>query len=315
MHKGSSSSNASRTQPARHPAAPPHHRAAHHPTPAKPPATPPVTPHGKPIRLVAIDLDGTLLSSRKSITKGNQLALRAARDAGVKIIIATARPPRSVRVYYEALKLDAPTINYNGALIWDEQRRKAIEHIPLDVTVAKKIIAFGRKKFPDLLVSVEILDKWYTDHYEDVPEFMTETSKHFSPDFIGPLDAFMRVPITKLMLLGAPVKIEELEHAIADKFGAVAAQTRSDAHMLQLMSPATSKAGALAKVAKSFGIPPSEVMAIGDAPNDVHMLQWAGLAVVPENGWESAKKVADAVVPSNDNDGVAVALKRFVLGG
>jgi Cof subfamily protein (haloacid dehalogenase superfamily) len=271
-------------------------------------------PHGKPIRLVAIDLDGTLLSSRKSITPITHTTLKAAVAAGVKIVLATARPPRSVRVYYDALKLDTPTINYNGALIWDERHKKVIEHVPLDAQVARKVIAWGRKKHPELLVSVEILDKWYTDHYEDIPEYMTETAKQFSPDFIGPLDAFLRVPITKLMLLGNPIIIEELERGILSKFGREVAQTRSDAHMLQLMSPKTSKAHALEVVAKSLGIAAAEVMAIGDAPNDVHMLQWAGLAVVPENGWESAKKVADAVVPSNDQDGVAVALRRFVLG-
>ena len=180
--------------------------------------------------------------------------------------------------------------------------------------VVKKVIAWGRKKYPELLVSVEILDKWYTDHYEEIPEFMTETAKQFTPDFIGPLEAFLRVPVTKLMLLGSPVRIEELERGIGEKFAKEVAQTRSDAHLLQLMNPGTSKARALEVVATRLGVTVAEVMAIGDAPNDVHMLQWAGLAVVPENGWDVVKKVADAVVPSNDDDGVAVALKRFVLG-
>jgi len=293
--------------PAAHP-----HKTVQDSAPA--PVIPPLPTGARPIRLVAIDLDGTLLTSRKTITAVTHTAVKAALKKGIHIVLATARPPRSVRAYYHGLKLETPTINYNGALIWDEHNKKVIEHVPLDAAVAKKVIAWGRKKYPDLLVSVEILDKWYTDHFEDVPEYLTETAKQFSPDFIGPLDAFMRVPITKLMLLGNPVMIEELERGILNKFGDTVAQTRSDAHMLQLMSPKTSKAGALAKIAAKLGIPPAEVMAIGDAPNDVHMLQWAGLAVVPENGWESAKKVADAVVPSNDHDGVAVALKRFVLG-
>ncbi len=266
------------------------------------------------IRMVAIDLDGTLLSTRKTITRETHTAIRAAVKAGIHVVIATARPPRSVRFYYDALKLETPTVNYNGALIWNEREKRVIEHVPLDVAVAKKIIAWGRKQHPELLVSIEILDKWYTDHFEDLPEYMTETAKQFTPDFVGPLDAFMRVPITKLMLLGKPARIAELERGIAEKFIKEVAQTRSDAHMLQLMNPTTSKAGALAKVARDLGITASEVMAIGDAPNDVQMLEWAGLAVVPENGWDMAKKVADAVVPSNDADGVAVALKRYVLG-
>ncbi len=281
-------------------------------TPAKPPAG--VTVHsGKPIRMVAIDLDGTLLSTRKTITPRTHAAIKAAVAAGVKIVLATARPPRSVRTYYEALKLDMPTVNYNGALIWDESRRKSIEHVPLDVAVAKKVIAWGRKLYPDLLVSVEILDKWYTDHYADIPEYMTETAKQFAPDFIGPLDAFMRVPITKLMLLGNPAHIVELEQSIAERFDKTVSQTRSDAHMLQLMSPNTSKAMALAKIAALHGIAPAEVMAIGDAPNDAAMLQWAGIAVAPENAWASVKKMVRHIVPSNDEDGVGVALRKFVL--
>jgi Cof subfamily protein (haloacid dehalogenase superfamily) len=271
--------------------------------------------HGKArnIKLVAIDLDGTLLTSRKSITPLTHTAVRAAVHQGIKIVLATARPPRSVRDYWHALKLDTHIINYNGALIWDEKHKKVIEHVPLDVAVAKKIIAWGRKKYPDMLVSVEILDKWYTDHYSDLPEYMTETSRHFTPDFIGPLEAFMRVPITKLMFLGNPDWIAELEKAVPAKFGKKVAQTRSDPHLLQFMNPAISKAMALAKVAKSLGIDPANVMAIGDAPNDIHMLQWAGMAVCPENAWKEAKQVAHAIVPSNDEDCVGIALKRFVL--
>jgi Cof subfamily protein (haloacid dehalogenase superfamily) len=264
-------------------------------------------------KLVAIDLDGTLLTSRKSITPMTHTAVRAAVKAGIKVVLATARPPRSVRGYWEALKLDTPIINYNGALIWDEARKKVIEHVPLDVAVAKKVIAWGRKKYPELLVSVEILDKWYTDHYSEIPEYMTETSKAFTPDFIGPLDAFMRVPITKLMLLGDPKWIAEIEKSAPLKFGDKIAQTRSDPHLMQYMNPTISKAHALAKVAASYGVESHEVMAIGDAPNDIHMLQWAGMAVVPENGWAEAKRVAHAVVPSNDEDCVGVALKRYVL--
>ena len=172
---------------------------------------------------------------------------------------------------------------------------------------------WGRKRYPDLLVSVEILDKWYTDHTSEVPEYMTETARQFTPDFVGPIEAFLTVPITKLMLLGDPAWIADLEGAMPEKFGNAVAQTRSDPHLLQVMNPRISKAGALAKVAGGLGIGADEVMAIGDAPNDIHMLQWAGLAVSPENGWEAARQVAHAIVQSNDADAVGVALRQFVL--
>ncbi len=265
-------------------------------------------------RMVAIDLDGTLLSSRKTITPKTHTAIRRALAAGVRVVLATARPPRSVRAYYEALKLDTPTINYNGALIWDEGRRKALEHVPLEAAVARRVIDWGRKQYPELLVSVEIMDKWYTDHYADLPEYMTETAKQFTPDFIGPLEAFLKTPITKLMLIGEPGRIVDLEKQIAVKFAREVTQTRSDSYLLQLMNPKTSKAGAVRKIAEMLGIKAEEVLAIGDAPNDVDMLEWAGMGVVPENGWPEAKAVADLVVPSNDHDGVAEALRKLVLG-
>jgi Cof subfamily protein (haloacid dehalogenase superfamily) len=266
------------------------------------------------IRMVAVDLDGTLLTSRKSITPRTHTALRQTVAKGVHVVLATARPPRSVRGYYDALKLTTPTVNYNGALIWNESKKRVIEHVPLDVGTARKVIAWGRKRYPELLVSVEILDKWYTDHTSEVPEYMTETAKQFTPDFVGPIEAFLTVPITKLMLLGDPAWIADIELALVERFGNKIAQTRSDPHLLQIMNPTISKAGGLAKVAASLGVEASEVMAIGDAPNDLQMLEWAGLAVAPENGWEAAKQMAHAIVPSNDADAVGVALQRFVLG-
>lgn len=269
---------------------------------------------GSRIRLVAIDLDGTLLSSQKTITPFTFNALRAVMERGVKVVLATARPPRSVRGYYQALGLDTPTINYNGALIWDEVGRKAILHTPLGCAVARRVIDFARGAYPEVLVSVEIMDKWYTDRVGDTREYDTETAKEFGPDFVGPIGEFLTGPITKLMLLGPPARMGFLQRLIGEGFRDEVSMTSSDAHLLQIMSPAMTKARALAKVAGMLGVTAGETMALGDAANDVEMLQWAGLAVVPGNAWAEAKAVADAVVPSNDEDGVGVALERFVLG-
>lgn len=265
------------------------------------------------IKLVAIDLDGTLLSSRKTITRRTHTALHAALERGIHIVLATARPPRSVRTYYQGLKLRTPQINYNGALIWDEPNKRIIAHHPLAVKQAKKVIAFARVAFPEILVSVEILDKWYTDHYADVPEYSTETAKQFSPDFIGPLDAFLTVPVTKVMLLGPPEHIAALEKSLPAKFGKLIGHTRSDPHLLQILAPGVSKEAGLATIAESLGVGHGHIMAIGDAPNDIGMLKFAALSIAPENAWPQIKPLVDHVVPSNDEDGIAVALEKFVL--
>lgn len=265
------------------------------------------------IKLVALDLDGTLLTSRKTISRRTHTALRKTIDQGIKVVFATARPPRSVRTYYNALKLDTPQINYNGAMIWDEKSHKVLQHNPLDPALTLQVIHYARKLFPDLMVSIEIVDKWYTDHYAAIPEYATETSKHFTPDFIGPIESFLSVPITKLMLLGHPDCIASLEKSIAHKFVKKVAQTRSDAFLLQVMHPTVNKGDALAWVAHRLKIKPSEIMAVGDAPNDSDMLAMAGIPVVVGNAWPIVRAKIPNIVADNDSDGVAEALERFVL--
>src|SRR3954452_5104742 len=107
----------------------------------------------RPIRLVAIDLDGTLLDRDKRVSEQTARALRCLPAAGVKVVIASARPPRSVRHIYAQLNLDTWQVNYNGALIWDEPTRSAVFHRPMDGRLALRIIERARDMFDEVLVS------------------------------------------------------------------------------------------------------------------------------------------------------------------
>src|SRR5688500_5657506 len=97
-----------------------------------------------PIRLVAIDLDGTLLNSAKRMSDQTIEALQCLPAQGVRVVIASARPPRSVRHIYQMLRLDTYQINYNGALIWDEPGRKTVFHQPTDCALVRRMIERGR---------------------------------------------------------------------------------------------------------------------------------------------------------------------------
>jgi len=272
----------------------------------KPAAEPP-----QRVRMLALDVDGTLLRSDKNMTRKVGDAVRAAADAGVHVVLASARPPRSLRTIYEALKLNTLQINYNGALIHDMKRGRHVRHTPLDMAVARKVIAAARRVDRKCCVSLEILDKWYTDHTDD--DLPTETSLRFKPDFVGPLNAFLTVPVTKLMLLAPPDRMARITESIQRKFAGHVGMTVADRHLLQLMDHRIHKGEALAHVANQYGIDRSEVVAIGDAPNDVQMLRWAGFGIAVESGWPEAIAAADALVPSNDADGVAHAIERYVL--
>jgi 5-amino-6-(5-phospho-D-ribitylamino)uracil phosphatase len=263
------------------------------------------------ISLVAIDLDGTLLTDKKAITEHTCNTLATAVNRGVHIVIASARPPRSVRPFHKQLALKTLTINYNGALIWNEIEKKPVEHIPLAPGFVRRVILFARGYFPNVLVSCEVLDKWYTDHHEQT--YTTETGRLFKPDLVAPLDQFLNEPITKLMLLGDQALVTHLIELLRKEFSEKCSIVRSDPELIQITHPNATKALALLKVAEHYKVPMEEVMAIGDAENDLTMLQSAALSVAMENAHKKIKHFAHWIAPSNNDHGVAAAIERFVL--
>ena len=226
------------------------------------------------------------------------------------MVIASARPPRSVRHIYQALGLNTWQINYNGAMIWDEPTRSIVFHQPLNGLLARQVIELARDMYEEVLVSVEILDRWYTDRPEQ--PYTTETGRLFKPDLIAPVDEICCQEITKLMLLGEPRIVARLEPLLTNEFPDVAV-IRSDAELLQIMHADATKAAALERVAAHYGVPMSQVMAIGDAPNDIPMLQAAGVSVAMDNAHPMVKIEAQWIAPSNDDHGVHAALVRYGL--
>ena len=267
--------------------------------------------NGGSIRLVAIDLDGTLLNDNKKVSDRTVAALGEAVSAGVKVVIASARPPRSVRHIYQQLKLDTWQINYNGALIWDEPAKRVIFHRPIDPALVRRLIDFARGQFPDVLVTCEILDRWYTDRFEQT--YTTETGRLFRPDVIAPLAEFLKEPITKLLLLGERSMITELQTMLAGVHDEKVSMVQTDPELIQIMDKRVSKAAALRMVASQYNVPMKNVMAIGDAPNDVGMLQLAGVAVAMHNAHPIVKQVAHWIAPSNNDHGVHAALVKYGL--
>lgn len=267
-----------------------------------------VDPH--PIRLVALDLDGTLLDDSKRVTDVSVSALRAAAARGVKVVIASARPPRSVRHLYTALGLDTLQINYNGALVWDEPARRPVDHRPMDPAVVLDLVAVVRARWPHVLVGCEILDRWCTDRLD--PAYSTETARLFAPDVVAPVAEFCVEPITKLLLLGDAATMARVGQALAEITHPVTV-IHGEPELIQVMDASASKGVALRRVAEQYDVPLGEVLAVGDAVNDVPMLEAAGVAVAVANAQPAAKAVADWVAPSNNDDGVVAALRHYGL--
>lgn len=265
------------------------------------------------IRLLALDLDGTLLNDSKKVSPQTIDGLACLAERDVRIVIASARPPRSVRHIYADLKLDTLQINYNGALIWDEPGGRAVFHRPLAGKLVRAIIEMSRDLFEEVLVSCEVMDRWYTDRVEE--KHTTETGRLFRPDVVAPLEEFFEIDTTKLLLSADPNIISRLEAELLENFGDRVTILQTDEHLLQIAHPNVGKAQALQRVAGHYGVPMNQVMAIGDALNDVGMLQLAGVAVAMDNAHSAVKAVADWVAPSNNDHGVHAALVRFGLCG
>jgi len=265
------------------------------------------------IRLFAVDVDGTLLRSDGTLPQGVIQACRAAERAGCAVILASARSPRAMRPVWQALDTQSPIIAYNGAVIWNPLQDRAQYHEALSGDLARQIIDEARQLYPEVLVSIEVLDQWYTDRLDH--RWFSEEERLSQPRSVGPFDGVLASPITKLNLLGDVPGIASLREMIRERYwkSRGVAVFLTDPRLLQITHPLVDKGIALQRIANRLGVRRDEVMAIGDASNDMGMIEWAGFGVAVENAYPAVKQLADAIVPSNDELGVARAIQRFVL--
>jgi hypothetical protein len=263
--------------------------------------------------MVAVDLDGTLLNSEKQITEATAAVLRDVIAEGLDVVLATARPPRSVMPFYSLLDLHTPMINYNGALVYQPRETRIVMHRPLPAEISTRVVHLARRLVPDVAVSAEVLDKWYTDKLDQ--RYLTETALTHQPDHVADIETFLSRPITKLLLLSEQDNIIRIHQEIETELPHQVTTIHMDANLLQVMNITASKVQALRAVASELQVKRQAVMAIGDNANDVGMLQWAGIGVAMGNAAQCAKAAADMVTDHNDAEGVARAIHRVINEG
>jgi uncharacterized protein (TIGR01777 family) len=269
---------------------------------------------GAPVKLLAIDVDGVLLRSDQTLAQGVIDACRAAERSGCAVVLATARSPATMQSIVQTLGITAPTINYHGALIWNPIQHLPQYHEPLDVATVREIIALARSVLPESRIALESLDHWYTDRQETA--IGDGVQQQLDPDQVGPLETFLDRPVSRLSLIAGPAEgLERLMEQLRELYWKTRriAIFQTSPRLVQVTHPRVDKGVALQRIAKRLSIPRERVMAIGDAPNDLGMLEWAGFAVAVDNAWPAVKQLADVVVPSNDDHGVARAIQRYVL--
>jgi hypothetical protein len=266
----------------------------------------------QPITLVAIDIDGTLLNSQHAITARNLSAIQAAQSAGVTVIIATGRPRRTAEKYIAYLNLGTPGVYMQGLALYDgggnllEERltsreasrcviQFAVDHdLPVLVYNSTRIVTRRRDESTDALLRFG----------ENVPEI--------AADFFALPD---QMPINKFVFPLRPETIPATRAALQEALGERGTVITSHDYLMEALPPGASKGDGLLRLLRHLNVDPAQVMAIGDAENDVEMLEYVGFGVAMANATDHLKSVADHVTASNDEDGVAVAIERFVLNG
>ncbi|WP_027086451.1 Cof-type HAD-IIB family hydrolase [Cohnella panacarvi] len=254
-------------------------------------------------RVIVLDLDGTLLNSNKEVSERNLAAVMSCYRKGMKIVFATARPPRAVKRFLpDALLEIASFIYYNGAQAYCPHTNTAFhESIPSEVTA--EITDYCLKRHPDLELSMEVRDEWFSLREHDYRVTMNAEAN----PIVIPLDEFKQRDATKILLSGA---FEGTP--LYDSFRHLAHILYTDNNRLvQVMPPNASKEQAVLKLCRGYGFEMDSVMAFGDDHNDLGLARACGYSVAMGNAIDELKAIADEVTASNDEDGVAAVLERL----
>ena len=266
-------------------------------------------------KLLATDLDGTLLNSNGGISQQNFEAVAEAAALGLQVIFATGRPPRWMTEIPDLTQFVSTAICANGALIYDLKSREVISAQYINPEAGISAIEHIRSIDPNATFAVEIA--------RDFDDFVLDDS--YRPRWETPRDV-LRVPAEQLFdsqkvikLLARPSREAQLT---ADSFVAhaealianIVGVTHSNSYDVLLeMSPlGVDKGSTLAGMAADWGFAQSEVAAVGDMPNDIPMVTWAGRGAAVDNAHDDLKAIADVLLPSNDDHAVAVFINRLL---
>ncbi|MEW5783521.1 MAG: Cof-type HAD-IIB family hydrolase [Bacillota bacterium] len=266
-------------------------------------------------RLIAIDLDETLLNSELKISLRNKQAIRKAVQQGVKVTIATGRMFKTSIPYVRDLELnqDWPMINYHGALIKTTETRRVIYHQPIENRLAVAIAREAEKR--GYHVNVYIDDRLYIREENEYSRYY-QTIAAVDLEAVGALAPFLEkwgANPTKLTILNRGGALSEAEAVFKAGFGDHIAAMQTRPHFLEITDRRATKGQALHRLAEQEGIKREEILAFGDSCNDLDMIRYAGLGVAVANAMPEVLRAADLVAESNVNDGVARVIEEVVL--
>lgn len=262
------------------------------------------------IKLVALDLDHTLLGEDSTISARNKEAVARALELGIKVMICTGRMFRSSLPFAKELKLTGPLICYNGGLVKEIESGRELFHQPLDLDLAAEILALAKKE--GIHANLYYQDQLYYERWTEEAEYYTTQAK-VPGKAVGDLLAFLPGAPTKILFVMEPAKVQQLWESLREHYAGKLNVTVSESRYLEFLPLQVNKGRALSSVMKQLQLKAQEVMAVGDSYNDLELIQTAGLGIAMGNAPDLVKKAAAYVTHSNLEDGVAEAINKFIL--
>lgn len=264
--------------------------------------------------LIALDLDGTLLTNDRRITTYTKTTIQKLVEMGHIVVIATGRSKRMSILYYDQLGLNTPLINSNGAVIHHPyDQRWGIHHVPLDYKTAKNIVEISYSLNSKNILAV-IQDNVLIDRFDEhIVNFYDEGAKDVGQILVGPLLKKLQENPTLMMVYPDVNHLDTFTKQLNDIHADVVDHRNWGApfHIIEIMNKQTNKGKAIKKVADHYFIPRERIIAFGDELNDLHMIEYAGVGVAVGNAVAEVKAVADYVTKTNEEDGVAVFLDDY----
>lgn len=264
--------------------------------------------------LIALDLDGTLLTDQKDISSRTRQTVMKAQEAGHIVVISTGRPHRASIQYYEELNLNTPMVNFNGALIHHpyDERWKAL-HNPMSNRTALKIVdACYELDVHNVLAEVQ--DNIYLDRYDEEILSIFQHTKNDPPFTIGSLKNKLQDDPTSLLIHPKKDHIAKLRTHLDDYHAELIEHRKWGApwDIIEIVKKGMNKAIGLEKVAHYYNIPFDRIIAFGDEDNDLEMIDYAGVGVAMGNAIEELKSIAKHVTETNEQDGIGTFLDQYL---
>ncbi|WP_346011772.1 HAD family hydrolase [Streptomyces sp. SID3343] len=258
-------------------------------------------------RLVATDLDGTIVRDDGSISERTLAALELVESSGAEVVFVTGRPPRWMRQVAKVTGHHGLAICGNGAVVYDLRAERLVGTHPMDVTAARKVVRLLREAVPDVTFAVETETGFM--HEPGYPVLPRDVSIVHA---VGPVEDLLNGPVLKLLARHETLDPDAFLALARDRAGAYAEFTHSSAiALVEISALGISKASTLAWFCTQRGIRTEDVVAFGDMPNDLPLLAWAGQAYAVANAHPDVLAAVERHTASNQDDGVAQVIEKL----